>query len=95
MRLKLTITDLKKAFFPARGIKEMSKWFMISLAGVFMIGANVLIASQSTTDAIKKIPIRGNEMEAAESLAQIDQITLHYQTYEKDRQGPALHRGVY
>ncbi|MBA7668354.1 hypothetical protein ES703_76464 [subsurface metagenome] len=67
-----------------------SIWFMISLAGVFMIGANVLIASQSTTDAIKKITIRDNEMEAAESLEQIDQITLHYQTYEKDRQGPVF-----
>ena len=54
----------------------------------FMIGANVLIASQSTTDAVKKVTIRDNEMEAAESLEQIDQITLHYQTYEKDRQGP-------
>ena len=88
MRLKLIKIDLKKAFFPVRGIKEMSKWFMISLAGVFMIGANVLIASQSTTDAVKKVTIRDNEMEAAESLEQIDQITLHYQTYEKDRQGP-------
>ena len=88
MRLKLITIDLKKAFFPVRGIKEMSKWFMISLVGVFMIGANVLIASQSTTDAIKTTTIRGNEMEAAESLEQIDQITLHYQTYEKDRQGP-------
>ena len=66
----------------------MSKWFMILLAGVFMIGADILIASQSNTDAIKKITIRGNEKEAAERSKQIDQITLHYQTYEKDRQGP-------
>ena len=40
------------------------------------------MASQSTTDAIEK--------ETAESSSQIDQITLHYQAYENDRQGPVV-----
>lgn len=66
----------------------MSKWFVIWVALVFMIGTDALIAPQSTADAIKNKTVRGVEKETAERSKQIDQITLHYQTYEKDRQGP-------
>jgi hypothetical protein len=66
----------------------MSKWFMISLAGVFMIGTNVLIASQLPIDANNKTTFEGNETQTVKSSKEVDQITLHYQTYEKDRQGP-------
>jgi hypothetical protein len=60
----------------------MSKYLMISVFFLFVIGANALNPFQSSTDATQK--------EIAESSSQSDQITLNYQTYEKDRQGPVV-----
>jgi|GEM_PF-181952 len=66
----------------------MSKWFMILVAFVFLMGTDVLIVSQSNTNAAKRIAVAADETGAVERPQQIDQITLHYQSYEKDRQGP-------
>jgi hypothetical protein len=68
----------------------MSRWYMIWFVLVFMIGVDVLIVPQSTADASKKKNVRAVEKKAAEHSRQIDQITLHYKTYEKDRQGPVV-----
>ena len=59
----------------------MLRYLLISIGLLFVIGANALNPFQASSDATEK--------EIAESSRQIDQITLHYQTYEKDRRDQA------
>jgi hypothetical protein len=63
----------------------MSKWLVISIALVLMIAVEALVFSQPSSNAVQRIAAAEGDSGRSR---QIDQITLHYQAYEKDRQGP-------